>query len=219
LVGLALLATACSGQGDEADEGGQAQPEPTAVAPQVLQAGAPGEQPRPLTAEDVDDLATPAHTAGDVAFVRDMLHHHAQALEMTALAESNAGSDRIRLIAQRMDISQESEIDAMLAWLQARGEDPPEHHAGMDHAMPGILTPAQMDDLAAAEGTEFDRLFLESMTYHHNGALEMVTDLYARDDGSGDDIDIFQLASHIDADQRIEIDRMAELHDELVDGN
>lgn len=203
---LVLLVTACSGQADERSDD----------APRVLQGGAPGEQPRALSPEEVDDLPMPAHTAGDVAFVRNMLHHHQQALEMTALAETNAGSDRIRLIAERMDISQESEIEVMTAWLHDRGEDVPEHHTGMHHDMPGILTPEQMDDLAAAEGTDFDLLFLDLMTYHHAGALQMVADLYALEDGSGADIGIFQLASHIDADQRIEISRMADLRAELA---
>ncbi|MBY5164140.1 DUF305 domain-containing protein [Salsipaludibacter albus] len=213
LVGLVLATTACTSR---AEPSPPPTPTPPAAAAQVVQAGAPGEQPIPLSPDHVNDLAPPAHTAGDVAFVRDMLHHHAQALEMTALAEDHAGSDRIRLMAERMTISQESESELMLRWLADRDEDAPAHHAGMDHDMPGILTPEQMADLAAAEGTDFDLLFLQSMTHHHDGALQMVEDLYGREDGSGEDLEIQQLAFHIDADQRMEMDRMAQLHAELV---
>ncbi len=210
-LGVVLCLTACTGQSSPvatADAG-------SATAVQVLQAGAPGDQPRSLTADEVAALELPVHTPGDVAFVRDMLHHHAQALEMTALLDERADSDRLRLLAERMDISQDAEIEAMESWLAERGETVDDHHAGMAHDMPGILTGAQMQTLADAEGPAFDLLFLELMTLHHEGALEMVADLWAREDGSGQDIGIFHLASHIDSDQRIEIERMADLDQEL----
>jgi uncharacterized protein (DUF305 family) len=73
--------------------------------------------------------------------------------------------------------------------------------------MPGMLTPAEMVALAAAKGVAFDRLFLEGMIKHHNGALIMVKDLFSTP-GAGQDVEIFAFASDVDADQRMEIDRM-----------
>jgi uncharacterized protein (DUF305 family) len=73
--------------------------------------------------------------------------------------------------------------------------------------MPGMLTPAEMERLAAAKGSEFDRLFLEGMMKHHGGAITMVNELFATP-GAGQEVEIFAFASDVDADQRMEIDRM-----------
>jgi uncharacterized protein (DUF305 family) len=79
---------------------------------------------------------------------------------------------------------------------------------GHDHAtMPGMLTPEQLASLADASGTEFDRLFLEFMIFHHEGAIMMVQELFNSAEG-GQEGEVFQFASHVDSDQRIEIDRM-----------
>jgi uncharacterized protein (DUF305 family) len=83
-----------------------------------------------------------------------------------------------------------------------RHEDP---HGG--HLMAGMLTPEQLEELAAAEGEAFDRLFLEFMIFHHQGAIEMVTELFSMP-GAAQDSDIFRFASHVEADQSIEIGRM-----------
>jgi uncharacterized protein (DUF305 family) len=84
--------------------------------------------------------------------------------------------------------------------MEAMGEDAP-------MLMPGMLTAAQLDQLATASGITFDRLFLELMIQHHEGAITMVEELFSSR-GGGQGSEIFQLASHIDADQRMEIDRM-----------
>ncbi len=73
--------------------------------------------------------------------------------------------------------------------------------------MPGMLTAAEMARLADARADAFDRLFLELMIKHHEGALTMVKDLYSRP-GAGQESEIYAFASDVDADQRMEIDRM-----------
>ena len=73
--------------------------------------------------------------------------------------------------------------------------------------MPGMLTPEEMARLAAAKGVEFDRLFLEGMIKHHGGAITMVKELFSTP-GAGQESEIFAFASDVDADQRMEIDRM-----------
>jgi uncharacterized protein (DUF305 family) len=70
--------------------------------------------------------------------------------------------------------------------------------------MPGLLTPAQLAQLGTARGREFDRMFLALMTRHHEGALQMVQELF-RTPGAGQDPDIFRFLTDVDADQRDEI--------------
>jgi uncharacterized protein (DUF305 family) len=82
-------------------------------------------------------------------------------------------------------------------------------HAGHDgHAMmPGMLTPAQLQELTAARGRDFDRLFLRLMIQHHEGAVTMVTELFGTD-GAAQDQTVFRFASDVQVDQRTEIARM-----------
>jgi uncharacterized protein (DUF305 family) len=80
--------------------------------------------------------------------------------------------------------------------------------------MPGMLTADDMARLAAARGVEFDRLFLEGMIKHHGGALIMVEELFATA-GAGQETEVNAFASDVDADQRMEIERMGALLKEL----
>ena len=199
LAGLVL-----AGCGTAATQGG----------PRTVQPGAPGDPTRPVAAGDVAGSPAPAYTEADVAFIRGMLPHHAQALEMTALVPSRTASEAIRRLAERIEVSQTDEIAMMRRWLESRGLEAPEagmhphHAAGDEHAlMPGMLTREELDRLAAASGPEFDRLFLEFMIRHHQGALVMVEELFSSP-GGGQAGEMFQIASEIAADQQIEIERM-----------
>jgi uncharacterized protein (DUF305 family) len=202
LVAVALALTGCSsGEDDEA----------AASDARVVQLGAPGEPNRELSPEEIEALEPPEASEEDVAFVQGMVPHHEQALQMTSLVPDRAANERIVLFAERMDISQKDEIRLMQDWLVARGDifgEDGHHNTG--ELMPGMLTEEEMAELRAAEGEEFDRLFLEGMIKHHLGAIQMVEDLLGSD-GGGSDPEIFQLAQHIDSDQRIEIDRMQQL--------
>ena len=129
---------------------------------------------------------------------------------MVALIPARTARDDMRLLGRRIDISQADEIDMMKRWLALRGQRVPDSNAMHMHGaalMPGMLTEEEMAHLAAATGAEFDRLFLEGMIKHHDGALAMVHDLFATP-GAGQDVGIFAFASDVDADQRMEIDRM-----------
>jgi uncharacterized protein (DUF305 family) len=169
----------------------------------------------------------PAGLEAEIRFLRDMIEHHRQALELTALVPERAASGDVRRLARRIEISQADEIRMMEAWLARReaalpvgerhGQPPhPGHHAhtaahdpahDAAHDMPGMLTPAQLERLAAARGAEFDRVFLESMIFHHEGALAMVAELLEQP-GAAAEPELFMFAAHVDADQYAEIARM-----------
>jgi uncharacterized protein (DUF305 family) len=175
----------------------------------IVQPGAPGEAGRRITATQASDLSKVAHTEADAQFMRGMMMHHAQALEMTALRPTRSRADDLRLLALRIEISQADEIKMMKDWLAARGlpaADPHAHHAGHS-LMPGMLTPAEMTRLADASGVEFERLFLELMIKHHDGALVMVRELFASADAAQES-EVFAFASEVEADQAAEIGRM-----------
>jgi uncharacterized protein (DUF305 family) len=188
-----------------------------APTPPIVQPGAPGEPSRIIGASQATDLSQVQYTGADIKFMQGMIGHHAQAVEMVALVPSRTSSDDVRKLALRIDVSQKDEMNMMREWLLARSQqipDPRAHHMMGTTLMPGMLTPDEMERLAAARGAAFDRLFLEGMIKHHSGAITMVHDLFATD-GAGQTPEIFSYASDVDADQRMEIDRMGSMLKEL----
>jgi uncharacterized protein (DUF305 family) len=185
------------------------------------------------------DTGSPGYTDADVRFMQHMMGHHAQALVMTSLVPDRTRREAIRTIARRIAVSQHDEIAMMRRWLERRRQTVPEvvtdfrrrpadtmgamgamgghdttgHDAG-EHAalMPGMLTADQLAQLERASGAEFDRLFLQFMIRHHEGALAMVSALFASQ-GAGQEPELFRFASDVDADQRAEIRRMHALLD------
>ena len=187
------------------------------ATPPIVQPGAPGHPSRVLAAAQASDLSQEQYTGADIKFMQGMIGHHAQAVEMVALVPSRALSDDVRTLALRIDVSQQDEMTMMREWLRSRGQqipDPRTHHMMGATLMPGMLTTEEMARLAAATGAVFDRLFLEGMIQHHSGAITMVRELFATD-GAGQTPEIFSYASDVDADQRMEIDRMGVLLKEL----
>lgn len=155
----------------------------------------------------------------DVAFMKGMISHHAQAIAMSALVPSRTSRKDMHLLAERIDVSQKDEIAMMQRWLREHGIDTvawsgdQAHHdmPGMSMPfMPGMLTPRQMADLAALKDSAFERRFLESMIHHHEGALTMVAQLTSQRNAAQDP-QVFSFASDVDADQRAEIARMRHL--------
>ena len=180
-------------------------------APPIVQPGAPGQAGRTITAGEAGRLEQPRITEADAKFMQGMIGHHAQAIEMTRLLATRTTSDAMRRLAERIEVSQSDEIRMMQQWLRDHGQTVPDEHAHHAHGatlMPGMLTAEEMGQLAAATGPAFDRLFLTFMINHHQGALAMVKDLRSSP-GAGQDSEINRFASDVDADQRMEIDRMA----------
>lgn len=157
------------------------------------------------------DSAQARYTDADVRFMTRMIHHHAQALEMAALAEARTGNSQLRTLAARIINAQNDEIATMQRWLRDRGQPVPsiaaDAHAGHDMSMPGMVSPEQMARLEASRDATFDRLFLELMIQHHRGAVEMVAELFATD-GAANDEEAFKFASDAQVDQATEVERM-----------
>jgi uncharacterized protein (DUF305 family) len=183
----------------------------TGAAPPIVQPGAPGQESKVVQAEQARDLSKVQFTPADVKFMQGMIHHHAQAVDMTQLLVTRTASEDMKKLALRIELSQNDEMKMMRRWLEVRGQEVPgehAHHMPGAPMMPGMLTPEEMARLAAAKGPEFDRLFLEGMIKHHGGAITMVQELFATA-GAGQDSEIYAFASDVDADQRMEIDRMS----------
>ena len=185
-------------------------------------------------------------TQADVVFMTDMIAHHAQALIMSRLAPENDASRSVQTLASRINNAQGDEIRFMQNWLRDRGQPVPEvhidglelmihmpddeddhhgHHGHHSHDamhghsdMPGMLSQEQLEELAAARGAEFDRLFLEYMIEHHKGAIIMVDGLFSAD-GAAQDREAFDLASGINAEQETEINRMRSMLVEMEESN
>jgi len=166
----------------------------------------------------------PKVTDADVKFMQGMIGHHTQAIAMVALLKTRTDRGDMKLLAQRIEVSQTDEIRMMRTWLTNHGQTVPAEAdykmmmAMPDMAMPGMLSQKQMDQLAAAKGASFDRLFLEGMIAHHQGALTMVKTLMASP-GAAQDSSVFQFASDVEADQTAEISRMRALRATMGKGS
>ena len=163
-----------------------------------------------------DSLRYP-YTEADIRFMSGMIHHHAQAIKMARWAPTHDASPAVLRLCDRIINAQTDEIALISRWLGDRKQPVPEPNAegmkmsmgGDDHVMlmPGMLNEAQMKELDAARGGDFDRLFLTFMIQHHRGAVSMVKELFeAR--GAGQDESVFKFASDVNVDQTTEINRM-----------
>ncbi|PRY02456.1 DUF305 domain-containing protein [Allonocardiopsis opalescens] len=196
LAGLAL-AGACGGGGDRTGGSGAA----------------------PETATASPSSGAVVFNDADVAFAQGMIPHHRQAIEMAALAEQQGG-DEVRELAARIEQVQEPEIRTLADRLREWGADVPAEaspgtgadgmgHSGMDHSGTGegMVPDERMGELADAHGADFDRMFLESMVEHHEGAVAMAEAELA----GGVHPETRELARSVIGTQRAEIDQMVRL--------
>lgn len=146
-------------------------------------------------------------TEADVRFMQGMIAHHAQAIFMSRLAAGHDASEHLLKFAQKIDQSQQAEIRLMQQWLRANGQFAPDTSAWHQMSMPGMLTTEQLQQLEGAKGTDFDRLFLTLMIQHHDGALKMVSDLFATPNAA-QDIDVSVFANDVQTVQTAEIGTM-----------
>jgi uncharacterized protein (DUF305 family) len=154
------------------------------------------------------------YTEADVRFMQGMIAHHAQAIHMSRMAPSHGASARLTRFAHKIDLSQAGEIVLMQEWLRANGQVAPDTSAWRTMTMHGMLTAEELARLDAARGPAFDRLFLEFMIRHHEGALKMVADLFATP-RAGQDVDVSVLANDVETTQTAEIGLMRQMLTEL----
>lgn len=184
-------------------------PHPVTHAPEHDMAGHDG--------AGADDMSAPVtipvgatYTEADVRFMQGMIAHHAQAIHMSRLAADRQASPRLLRFATKIDQSQVAEIRLMQAWLAERGQSVPDTSSWRHMSMPGMLTAAQLDELDASRGADFDRNFLRLMIQHHEGALGMVDTLFATP-RAGQDVDISVFANDVQQVQTAEIGAMQQM--------
>ncbi|MGX7829175.1 DUF305 domain-containing protein [Actinokineospora sp. 24-640] len=172
----------------------------------IVQPGKPGEANRTLSAEEAESAVPVVKpNDADIAYVRDMVIHHQQAVRMTALVPDRAADAQLKGLASRIADVQGPEIGVMNRWLADNdlpAVNPEQAHAHGD--MPGMATAAEMSALTAAKGAAFDTLFLELMIRHHEGAIAMANQVQQR----GMDVQVQEMADHVIAEQSDEINRM-----------
>jgi len=183
----------------------------------ILQPGAPGQDTKTISTAQATDLSKVGATAADIKFMQGMIGHHAQAVEMVDLLMQNSNSNAMKNLALRIKVSQDDEMNMMRKYLADHGAAVPGPHSHHEPGgfMPGMLTPEEMTQLGKAKGVEFDRLFLMGMIKHHGGAITMVEELF-KTPGAAQEGGIFAFASDVDADQRMEIDRMGAMLREIM---
>ena len=154
------------------------------------------------------------YTKADVEFMQGMIAHHAQAIVMSRMAESHGANPQVLKLSTKIDQSQIPEIRIMQAWLQRNNQFAPDTSSWHTVRMAGMLTDAQLAELDAAKGVEFDRAFLRMMIQHHSGAIAMVNDLFATPQ-AGQEVDVNVFANDVATAQTFEIGIMERLYKEL----
>lgn len=185
-----VLLTGCSSEPEAAP----------VIAPDV-----PGGSQQTLRPSEASGVVPPPPNEADRAYVAMMIVHHEQALAMARFAPDRAESATVKGLADRIRFSQEPEIGAMKQWQRTNGQVG--SHGGDHGSMPGMATQEQLNALGAARGKDFDRMFLQLMIAHHEGALKMATDVRA----AGANIQVEEMADDVIATQSDEINRMKSL--------
>ncbi len=149
--------------------------------------------------------------AADVRFAEAMVPHHRQALEMAGLVEPRTAARGVRLMARQIALTQKPEIAVMRDWLDALGRAALPDHGSHAPGAYGMASPADMTMLRAARGSAFDRLFLQLMIRHHEGAMRMAGEELS----GGRDQRMRLMARDVYSGQGIEVARMREILDGL----
>ncbi len=139
----------------------------------------------------------------DIMFAQMMIPHHQQAVDMSTLAETHTTNPEILALAKQIKDAQAPEIKQMTDWIESSGAG---MDMGHDMGMGGMLTEEQMAALENAQGAAFDKLYLEGMIGHHQGALQM-----AKMIENSDNAEAKQLAANIMKSQSAEIDKMKQM--------
>jgi uncharacterized protein (DUF305 family) len=156
------------------------------------------------------------YTVADVEFMQGMIAHHAQAIYMSRMAEAHHANPRVIKLAKKIDQSQVAEIHIMQDWLAQNGQFVPDTSSWRTMTMAGMLTASQLEALDAATGPAFDSTYLTSMIQHHEGALQMVKELFAKP-GAGQEVNVSVFANDVVTVQTAEIRAMRQMLSQLSD--
>lgn len=150
-----------------------------------------------------NNQSTSDFSGTDIMFAQMMIPHHQQAVDMSTLAETRSTNPEVLALAKQIKDAQAPEIKQMTAWIESSGAG---MDMGHDMGMGGMLTDEQMTALGNAQGAEFDKLYLEGMIGHHQGALLMASMIE-----NSDNAEAKQLAANIISSQSAEIDKMKKM--------
>ena len=185
---LTLVLAACGGSGEAETAGTE-------------QSTSPG------TAQMVGEAS-----AADISFAQLMIPHHQQALEMAEMALAQAESPEVLELAKQIQAAQDPEIQMMSGWLDAwgapmeMGDDHGSHDMG-GMSMEGMMSDEDMQALMNATGADFDRMWLEMMIAHHEGAITMAEQVKAE----SSNVEVTTLADAVISGQTAEITTMQQL--------
>ena len=195
-LGLAVLVSACGSEAADAGHSGH-----------------------PTTDEPVITGEPAGYNAADVAFATNMVPHHKQAVDLAAMVPERSANNELGRLASEITATQVPEINILNVFLVQWNENPEigsgenggEHAAHAEHAMKGMVDQATMTRLESLEGPEFDRLWLESMISHHQGAVEMAKAEVA----DGKNVDAIAMAEMMITTQEAEIAQMQQMLEEI----
>ncbi|GAB3815069.1 DUF305 domain-containing protein [Micromonospora zhanjiangensis] len=163
-------------------------------------------------------LTRPGDTSAEAGFARDMSTHHAQAVDMGLIVYRSSTTPGIRQIGVDIATQQQGEIGTMQTWLRNWGLGPtgsqpamawmPDGAASLkDGLMPGMATPAQMEQLRQAQGKQLDALFCDLMIQHHIGGIHMADAILAESDNA----EVVKVASTMKNVQQTELNNLRSL--------
>jgi uncharacterized protein (DUF305 family) len=154
------------------------------------------------------------HSTADVEFAQMMIVHHQQAVQMATLAETRANDAEVKQLAAQIKGAQQPEIDKMSGWLTGWSQPtamPSDHNMAGMSGMAGLMSDAEMRQLTASKGTDFDRMFARMMIAHHNGAIEMANAQLK----NGTNAEAKALAQQVITSQSAEVTQMQKILDRL----
>jgi uncharacterized protein (DUF305 family) len=161
----------------------------------------------------------PGNDSAEAGFARDMIVHHAQAVQMAEIVRDKTNSDDMRLLAADISLTQQGQIGIMQGWLEVwglpiTGEEPAMAWMGqpMDGLMPGMATPDEITRLSQLPPDRADVLFLRLMIAHHEAAIPMAQAILKRTD----EPEVRELAKAIENSQKAEIKNMKAMVEKKV---
>ena len=154
------------------------------------------------------------YTVADVEFMQGMIAHHAQAIVMSRMAAAHGANSQVLKLSNKIDQSQVPEILIMQNWLRRYDQFAPDTSSWRTMQMAGMLTAAQLKELDAAKGVDFDRAYLRLMIQHHAGALKMVDDLFSAS-RAAQEVDVNVFANDVVTAQTAEIGIMQKMLTQL----